>query len=153
MKYLYLIERSGAIWELEHTDTKFQQAFQTWQEKGILHVTDLNGNKFGVNTVDVANILDEGSYISWLSSAKPREYVKGGTWFDKQHNRVRVELWKQKQLDETKAIETKKAHDEYEKNKHTYISLERWAELRKEVRTMFPIHKWETTIEDIDKEA
>lgn len=101
MKYFYIIQRDNTIHEIDYTSEKYSKICNDWSMGGLFFVTSKNnGEKKGINSVDVKNILAEEDYDSWVESSKPNLYIKDGTWRDsKERKVVRYEKWKQQEID------------------------------------------------------
>lgn len=98
--YFYIIQRDGFINEIEFTPERFSSSFEQWKNGGILVFPTLG---FGINCVDISKILNEEQYKNYISSVKPKEYIKNGTWRDSKENQViRHEKWRQLEIEAEK---------------------------------------------------
>lgn len=99
--------RSGFMHEIPFSEESYKGAFQQLSNKGII-ATIPKGSllPIAINSVDIAEILNEDAYHSFVKQQKPKEYVSDGVWYDgKLREMIRVEEWKQKEMKETKRIE------------------------------------------------
>ena len=71
--------------------------------------TSMNGEPLGINAVDIVKILGEEGYANYVEGMKNNQnYIKKGVWYDrKERNKIRLESWREKQLESTKKIESK----------------------------------------------
>jgi len=102
MKYFYIIQRSGMITEVVFKPEYYKKTCEEWVRGGRMFVTPKGHDiVIGINAQDVTNILTEDSYESFISTTKPKLYIKGGVWYDsKENKKVSYEKWKLKEIDE-----------------------------------------------------
>lgn len=97
--YFYIIERSGSIHELEYTKERYQTAFEEWQKGGKLIVTVPDALPYGINAVDVVNILPADKYDEFTKTCRLKRYIKDGSWFDtKSREFIEHTAWKQRRI-------------------------------------------------------
>lgn len=96
MKYFYIIKRSGQIYEMNYSPEAYQASVSELIRGGILLAVPKGYEQpQAINTKDVTDIVDEQGYEAYLSSVKPKEYVKDGVWYDGvQRGEIRAEPWK-----------------------------------------------------------
>lgn len=114
MKYFYIILRDGFMHEIPFTQESYAGAFSQWQNKGII-ATVPKGREMpiGINSVDIAQILDHMAYNSYVRNKKPKEYIRDGVWYDGKENKpIRYEEWKQLENRKTQLLESKKKEEE-----------------------------------------
>lgn len=110
MRYFYIIMRNGFMHEIPFSEQGYKGAFQQLTNKGII-ATIPKGSllPIAINSVDIAEILNEDAYESFVKQQKPKEYISDGVWYDgKERKMIRVEDWKAKEMRETKRIEPTK---------------------------------------------
>lgn len=99
-KFFYIIYRDGQIFEIKYDERVLAAVMKAWQEKALIV---LKGYGAGLNGVDITKVLNADQYENYISSVKPREYVKNGVWKDgKEHQTIRVEKWRQDELDQAR---------------------------------------------------
>lgn len=103
MKFFYIVMRDGHIFEIPYTPERIKSAFETWQKKGILLFKD---KQAGINGADVTKIIGEDEYENYIDSTKPKLFVRNGIWRDR-GGIVRIEPWRQKEIDAKKLPEPK----------------------------------------------
>lgn len=103
-EFFYIITRDGQIFELIKTDAKLASAFGAMKDRAIASFSE---EGVVVNGVDISKILNAEQYESYISSVRPTQYIRNGTWFDiKNHEFVRREKWRQEEMD-AKALPSK----------------------------------------------
>lgn len=131
--FFYIIQRDGLIFEIEFTPERFSSSFEQWQKGGLLVFPSLGA---GINAADIKNILNAEQYENYISSVKPKEYIKNGTWRDgKEHGVVRHEPWKQIEVDKEEEERNKYLLPETEGERENRVMTT--AELFKKYRPKF----------------
>ncbi len=98
--YFYIITRDGQIFEVEYTEQRIAMAVQTMRDKGLFTIKD---GGMVINGADISKVLNNENYSNYISTVKPREYIKSGSWYDgKEHKLLRNEKWKQEKIDSEK---------------------------------------------------
>ena len=135
MKNFYIVQRDGFIVEVPFNEEHYKAAMGEQVKKGIIVVKPRGHTiPISVNSVDVKNVMTEEMYRTYIDSVKPRQYLMNGYWRDGKENQViRIESWKQKEIDDQNKIgdgkEDRPATPEEEKN---------IAKIKKEIRKSFP---------------
>ncbi len=106
MKYFYIIKRSGQIYEMNYSPEGYQASISELIKGGILLAVPKGYEQpQAINTKDVTDIVDEQGYEAYISSVKPKEYIKNGVWYDGiQRGEVRLEPWKKAERLGTRAL-------------------------------------------------
>jgi hypothetical protein len=91
-KFIYIIDGDGQIFEFAYTLERLMAATSAMTNKGVFTV---QGSGAILNGSYMKKVLDDGQYDNYLSTEKPREYVKNGVWYRKNGDIVRYEPWKQ----------------------------------------------------------
>jgi hypothetical protein len=102
-KHFYVIYRDGQIIEIKKTEESFNAVLAAMQNKGIVVLKE-----YGIiaNGVDISKVLNEEQYENYISSAKPKEYIKNGAWRDgKEHQVIRYEKWRQLEIEKIEKLE------------------------------------------------
>ncbi len=102
-KFFYIITRDGQIFEIKYDENVLMATAKTMQDKGLITLKE-----YGVilNGVDISKVLSADQYDNYLSSVKPKEYIKNGVWRDgKEHGVIRYASWKEEEL---KGMETER---------------------------------------------
>lgn len=110
MKYFYIVQRDGQIHEIEFTEQRFTESFNQWQKGGLIVFSKLG---FGVNAVDISNILNEEKYKNYIDSAEPKMYIKNGAWYTRENRSkpFRYEKWRQDEIDNQVKLEAPKEEE------------------------------------------
>jgi len=104
--FFYIIQRDGMIFEIESINNRFQVAMDQWQKGGLIIFPTLGA---GINSVDIKNIFDTRQYENYLSTVKPKQYIKNGTWYDGKTNEIlRHEKWRTDEIENVSKIEAQK---------------------------------------------
>lgn len=107
--YFYIITRDGQIFEVEYTEQRIAMAVQTMRDKGLFTIKD---GGMVINGADISKVLNDENYSNYISTVKPREYIKNGSWYDgKEHKLLRNEKWKQEKIDNEKVKMIEKPDD------------------------------------------
>ena len=107
--YFYIITRDGQIFEVEYTEQRIAMAVQTMRDKGLFTIKD---GGMVINGADISKVLNDENYSNYISTVKPREYIKNGSWYDgKEHKLLRNEKWKQEKSDNEKVKMIEKPDD------------------------------------------
>lgn len=120
-RYFYIITRDGQIFEIDYTEQRIAMAVQTMRDKGLFTIKD---GGMVINGVDISKVLNDDNYDNYISTVKPTEYIKNGSWYDgKERKFLRNEKWKQEKIDNEKVKMIEKPDDismTYEEFKRKY---------------------------------
>lgn len=103
-KFFYIICRDNQIFEIAYTTERVHGAVEALREKGIYTV---QGSGLIINGADISKILDETEYDNFINTVRPNQYPKCGIWYDKKHEFVRYEKWKEEEIKNKKLIGNK----------------------------------------------
>lgn len=107
--YFYIITRDGQIFEIDYTEQRIAMAVQTMRDKGLFTIKD---GGMVINGADISKVLNDDNYDNYISTVKPTEYIKNGTWYDgKERKFLRNEKWKQEKIDNEKVKMIEKADE------------------------------------------
>ena len=98
-KYFYIIQRNGLIIEKEFDLVTYRRVIEEWQRGGLIFIK-LQGQEVptGINAADISNILTDETYRNYINTARPKQYILDGIWYDsKEHREIRLEAWKQQE--------------------------------------------------------
>lgn len=119
--YFYIITRDGQIFEVDYTEQRIAMAVQTMRDKGLFTIKD---GGMVINGADISKVLNDDNYDNYISTVKPTEYIKSGTWYDgKERKFLRNEKWKQEKIDNEKVKMIEKSDEismTYEEFKSKY---------------------------------
>jgi len=102
MKYFYIVTFDNQIFEIIYTEEKMKNAITAWKNADLLLLKDIGG---GIHGSSISKVLNEEAYESYTFSSKPKLFIKDGVWYDGQERKiVRMEKWKQEELDSRKQI-------------------------------------------------
>jgi len=100
--YFYIITRDGQIFEIDYTEQRIAMAVQTMRDKGLFTIKD---GGMVINGADISKVLNDENYENYISTVKPREYIRNGSWYDGKENKIlRHEKWKQDRIDSMKHV-------------------------------------------------
>ena len=100
--YFYIITRDGQIFEVEYTEQRISMAVQTMRDKGLFTIKD---GGMVINGADISKVLNDENYENYISTVRPREYIRNGSWYDGKENKIlRHEKWKQDRIDSMKHV-------------------------------------------------
>jgi len=107
-KWIYIIQRSGQITELQLTEDKFSALIQAWQDGDKIITKSMNGEPMGINSVDISNIFGDDGYQTYVDNLKQNaNYIRKGIWYDrKERKKVRLEKWKEIEKIENEKIQS-----------------------------------------------
>lgn len=107
-KYLYIVCRDGQIVEVEYSEDRLLNAMNAMKNKGLFSI---KGVGFVLNGADISKVLDGVAYDSWVETARPKTFLKDGTWYDiVERKAIRNEQWKQDIVDNQKKLENQKEY-------------------------------------------
>jgi len=123
-KWIYIIQRSGQITELRLTEDKFSALIQAWQDGDKIITKSMNGEPMGINSVDISNIFGDDGYQTYVENLKQTaNYIRKGIWYDrKERKKVRVEQWKNIQIEDTNKKELLNSGEEMTPEKKAHLS-------------------------------
>ena len=99
-KFFYIITRDHQIIEVAYDEKILVGVAKAMQEKSLVTLKNYGAI---LNGVDISKVLNEQQYENYISTVKPREYVKNGVWKDGKDNQtIRIEKWRQEELDKAK---------------------------------------------------
>lgn len=131
MKYFYLICYDNQIIEIQYTDERFKHYMQSKMDGKTIHV---KGRPLVIEAGSISKIIGEEEYQNYIDTARPKMYIKDGTWYDiKEHRPVRHESWKKKKI-QAMAIEKAKTNED---KPLTKAQKDRIEQIKKEAREMF----------------
>lgn len=133
--YFYVITRDSQIFEIEYTVERISAFADAMREKGIITIKNTG---FVLNGSDISKILDSEQYKNYISSVRPRQWIIGGTWRDKE-GVIRHENWKQLQIEEKKQLQLKPADVELSDEQKKRID-----EIKSDLHNRFCINKHST---------
>lgn len=81
---------------------RFGSAMQALSKREIFSVPSIG--ILAVNGADISEVLDDRQFMNYVSTVKPAQYPRYGTWYDKKGEFLRYEPWKQQKIDERKRI-------------------------------------------------
>ena len=101
--YFYIIERDGQIHEIEFTQVRFTESMKQWQAGGLIAFPFLG---MMLNSADIVKILSMDQYQNFIDSARPKMFIKNGTWYESRepNTPVRHEPWKEALIEEQKKL-------------------------------------------------
>jgi hypothetical protein len=104
-KYFYVVTRDNQIIELPFSERTREAVLGAMQSKGIVSLVN---NSIILNGVDISKVLNEELYNDYITTVKPREYIKDGIWRDgKEHGFLRYSKWRQEKIESQKLLTTK----------------------------------------------
>lgn len=102
-KYFYIITFDGQIFEVCHTNEKFNNALNAWKNGSLLIMEELGG---GIHGSSISKVMNEDLYENYISTVKPKLYIKNGAWRDgKEHQVIRYEKWRQLEIEKIEKLE------------------------------------------------
>jgi len=101
-KFFYVITRDNQIFELKYDANLLTTIAKTMTEKGLITLKDYG---MILNGVDISKVLNDEQYENYISSTKPKEYIRNGVWRDgKENGVIRYAKWKQLEIDNKKQL-------------------------------------------------
>lgn len=102
-KFFYIITRDHQIIEVAYEEKVLVSVAKAMQDKALI---TLKNYGMILNGVDISKVLNEQQYENYISTVRPREYVKNGVWKDgKEHQTIRIEKWRRDELDKARLPE------------------------------------------------
>jgi len=99
-KFFYIITRDKQIIEVRYEEKLLMAVAKAMQDKALITLKNYGAI---LNGVDISKVLNEQQYENYISTVKPREYVRNGVWKDgKENQTIRIEKWRQEELDKLK---------------------------------------------------
>lgn len=99
-KFFYIVTRDKQIIEVRYDEKLLVAVAKVMQDKALITLKNYGAI---LNGVDISKVLNEQQYENYISTVKPREYVKNGVWKDGKENQVvRIEKWRQEELDKAR---------------------------------------------------
>jgi hypothetical protein len=107
--FFYIICRDRHVFEIEFTEQRFKDVSEMFAKKEAIA---LPSHMAVINSVDISKIVGEEEYLRYVNSAKPKEYLHRGTWYETASKQIlRREAWKQLELDNHRLLLEKKEEE------------------------------------------
>lgn len=128
--YFYIITRDNQIFEIKNTGNRLSDSLEAWRQGGLIVFSGMGIN---INAVDVSKILNEEQYNNFVDTARPKMFIKNGSWYEigDRFKPIRHEKWKQDILDNQKKLPEPEIEQTPEQK-------QRIKQIRADISAMFP---------------
>jgi len=90
------------MYEVKYTPEKIKAVMSAIQDKGWIVIRE---EAIQTNSSGIEDVMTEAQYDNWVETQRPKQFVRNGIWYHgKDKTKMRVEAWKQHQLDADKKV-------------------------------------------------
>jgi hypothetical protein len=98
--YFYIVKFNGHMYEVKYTSEKIKAVMEAIQNKGWIMIRE---EQIQTNSSGIEDVMTEDQYLNWIETQRPKQFVRKGIWYyGKDKTVMRVEKWKQAQIDAEK---------------------------------------------------